>query len=98
MLSYYNLTPGTYAKVKLTIFKQFSRFRFDFLIQYECEDLILIKGNLSFRSIYNWFFFLYSVNFQNQKKTQKLLIRIKDCLNFSLHFFFRSLIRNFKNL
>lgn len=39
MLSYYNLTPGTYAKVKLTIFKQFSRFRFDFLIQYECEDL-----------------------------------------------------------
>lgn len=70
MLSYYNLTPGTYAKVKLTIFKQFSRFRFDFLIQYECEDLILIKGNLSFRSIYNCFF-LYSVNFQNQKKKPK---------------------------
>lgn len=70
MLSYYNITPGTYAKVKLTIFKQFSRFRFDFLIQYECEDLILIKGNLSFRSIYNWFFFIFS-KFSKSEKTPK---------------------------
>lgn len=77
MLSYYNLTPGTYAKVKLTIFKQFSRFRFDFLIQYECEDLILIKGNLRFRSIYNWVFFIFSKFSKSEKKTKNFSVELK---------------------
>lgn len=70
MLSYYNLTPGTYAKVKRTIFKQFSRFRFDFLIQYECEDLILIREILVSGVYTIGFFFIFS-KFSKSEKNPK---------------------------